>query len=403
MPPLQASHRHTNRRHNDHHHEAQQQPLYSTFPATVSSSSRRRRTTEQILLQQQQFGRAGGGGSSRTASVSDDGSTLTVSPQLYDFVTVEDNRIYKGKINRDIFSQAPIPVTAAAAAKGKSGSSAFQRGRIFGNIRSGAGNSRGGIIGKDNNSSGSESDKQQRQRGGTKTSFQDSFMVLSQRDVVVGPNPLYARMYLDSLLLRGRNNDDDLGNSSNSSGRGSSNSNNENMRDDDNDVDDLIRHRGATSSSASAISGRIQPVVTKRGTSSSPKVLTLMDMMTNMCVCPNDAASVAAAAANGGGVRVVGVSGELGCGIQQQQHRNSQQHSSLKLLHPQHDPKACSSIPIDVVDAEMNRKIVYPVARYPARLNSPEMVEQRRNSLRRHLTFKPVKSSKSAAAAEMQL
>lgn len=34
--------------------------------------------------------------------------------------------------------------------------------------------------------------------------------------------------------------------------------------------------------------------------------------------------------------------------------------------------------------------IVYPVARYPARLNSPEMVKQRRKSLQKHLTFRPV-------------
>lgn len=36
------------------------------------------------------------------------------------------------------------------------------------------------------------------------------------------------------------------------------------------------------------------------------------------------------------------------------------------------------------------KKIVYPIARYPARLNSPYLVEKRRESLRKHLTFQPV-------------
>jgi len=34
--------------------------------------------------------------------------------------------------------------------------------------------------------------------------------------------------------------------------------------------------------------------------------------------------------------------------------------------------------------------IVYPIAKYPARLNSPYLVEQRRRSLMKHLTFQPV-------------
>jgi len=41
-------------------------------------------------------------------------------------------------------------------------------------------------------------------------------------------------------------------------------------------------------------------------------------------------------------------------------------------------------------EAEKTQSIVYPVARYPARLNSPEMVQQRRKSLQKHLMFRPV-------------
>ena len=34
--------------------------------------------------------------------------------------------------------------------------------------------------------------------------------------------------------------------------------------------------------------------------------------------------------------------------------------------------------------------IVYPIAKYPERLNSPLLVEKRRRSLKKHLTFQPV-------------
>lgn len=36
--------------------------------------------------------------------------------------------------------------------------------------------------------------------------------------------------------------------------------------------------------------------------------------------------------------------------------------------------------------------IVYPIAKYPGRLNSTELVEQRRNSVRHHCNFRPVKT-----------
>ena len=45
----------------------------------------------------------------------------------------------------------------------------------------------------------------------------------------------------------------------------------------------------------------------------------------------------------------------------------------------------------DSFQAQHVKKVVYyPVARYPANLNSPELVERRRKSLRKHLTFRPV-------------
>ena len=37
-----------------------------------------------------------------------------------------------------------------------------------------------------------------------------------------------------------------------------------------------------------------------------------------------------------------------------------------------------------------NQNIVYPIAKYAARLNSPYLVEQRRKSISKHLTFRPV-------------
>ena len=37
-----------------------------------------------------------------------------------------------------------------------------------------------------------------------------------------------------------------------------------------------------------------------------------------------------------------------------------------------------------------SKNIMYPVARYPDRLNSPQLVERRRKSLEHHLTFRPV-------------
>ena len=37
-----------------------------------------------------------------------------------------------------------------------------------------------------------------------------------------------------------------------------------------------------------------------------------------------------------------------------------------------------------------SKNIMYPVARYPDRLNSPQLVERRRKSLEKHLTFRPV-------------
>lgn len=40
--------------------------------------------------------------------------------------------------------------------------------------------------------------------------------------------------------------------------------------------------------------------------------------------------------------------------------------------------------------AASQKNIVYPVARYPDRLNSPELVQQRRKSLQHYSTFVPV-------------
>lgn len=40
---------------------------------------------------------------------------------------------------------------------------------------------------------------------------------------------------------------------------------------------------------------------------------------------------------------------------------------------------------------DSKKYIVYPIARYPERLNSPVLVAQRRKSLMKHLTFQPVR------------
>jgi len=76
-----------------------------------------------------------------------------------------------------------------------------------------------------------------------------------------------------------------------------------------------------------------------------------MDMFTNLCLCPDQVSSVP-----------------------------SSMHTAV-------------SPPPSVLDpgTEISRqKIVYPVARYPDRLNNPEMVQQRRKSLQKHLFFRPV-------------
>jgi len=40
--------------------------------------------------------------------------------------------------------------------------------------------------------------------------------------------------------------------------------------------------------------------------------------------------------------------------------------------------------------AGSNRRTVYPIAKYPARLNSPYLVQQRRKSLEKEFTFRPL-------------
>lgn len=82
-----------------------------------------------------------------------------------------------------------------------------------------------------------------------------------------------------------------------------------------------------------------------------------MDIFTNLCVCPND-------------------------------QENNEHHGFAY--------RGATNYPIPIatdledIDTEIRRKIVYPVARYPARLNSPELVQQRRRSLQKHLMFRPV-------------
>lgn len=93
------------------------------------------------------------------------------------------------------------------------------------------------------------------------------------------------------------------------------------------------------------------------GKATSPGMNNFMDMFTNLCVCPN------------------------------------QETPSFSCLG---DPSSARSsatrraVLAGIDQIERTRKIVYPVARYPARLNSPEMVEQRRRSLQKHLMFRPV-------------
>lgn len=176
-------------------------------------------------------------------------NTRNYSPDNCHYVTVEDNRIHRGKVNKDIFSQAPIPYSK-------------------------------------NNT--------------------DEHMVLSQRDIVVSANPLYAA-YLQQ-----------------------------------NNVDRNNRHHTGTRSSRT-------PFNANGGASDAPSMGTFMDMFTNLCVCPSQ-------------------------DIPSSTGRTAAARRAI----------------LSIDQNELTRKIVYPVARYPARLNSPEMVQQRRRSLQKHLMFRPV-------------
>lgn len=52
------------------------------------------------------------------------------------------------------------------------------------------------------------------------------------------------------------------------------------------------------------------------------------------------------------------------------------------------------SFPQEGHDANRSREnfIIYPIAKYPERLNSPHLVEKRRRSLSKQMTFQPVRS-----------
>jgi len=53
-----------------------------------------------------------------------------------------------------------------------------------------------------------------------------------------------------------------------------------------------------------------------------------------------------------------------------------------------------SKVPSPTVATATRKSIVYPIAKYPERLNSPVMVEKRRKSMMKHLTFQPVKGER---------